>query len=437
MSEWFVRVEEDVKRLQDASSLSTDLVELWQKRCIYKVPASVKDRNQKAYEPQFVSFGPYHNGEEHLRPMEEHKHRALVHFLKRSNKPIMLSFESLLEVVQDFKDSYDALNLDWQSDNNRFLQLMILDGCFMLEVLRYTTDCLPDDYSENDPIFSSHGKVHIVPYVRRDMLLLENQLPIMVLHMLVALEAGQETEEAEKHVHRLVCRFWYVDPNTILKGLHMLDVVRNFLVGVEFPHFRKTKTKRTYTNMIDLIGSAMDLHEAGIRFKLSRTTSLKDISFSDGVLSLPLIVVDDSTESTLLNLIAFERLHIGAGTEVTNYVFFMGCILKSTRDVSLLESQHIILNAIGSDKAIVEFFMSLSKKITLDLEDELNRVQEQLIMYRGKPFNRLRAHIVHTYHVSTQWSPWAYWSIIAAILLFTLSMLQTLYTIYPYYRPNK
>ncbi|PSS30647.1 UPF0481 protein [Actinidia chinensis var. chinensis] len=431
MSEWFVRVEEDVKRLQDASSLSTDLVELWQMRCIYKVPTSMKDLNKKAYKPQLVSFGPYHHGEEHLRPMEEHKHRALAHFLKRSNKPLMSYFESLLEVVQDFKDSYDSLDPEWQSDNVRFLQLMILDGCFMLEVLRYTTDSF-DDYSRNDPIFSYHGKVHIVPYMKRDMLLLENQLPIMVLHMLVAMEAGQEAEE---HVNRLILRFWNVKPERIGNCLHVLDIFRKGLLYVE-RYRSKRNTHRNYTNIL-VMGSVMELNEAGIRFKLSRTTSLKDISFSDGVLSLPLIVVDDSTESTLLNLIAFERLHIGAGTEVTNYVFFMGCILKSARDVSLLESHHIILNAIGSDKAIVEFFMSLSKEITLDLEDELNRVQEQIIMYRGKPFNRLRAHIVHTYHVSTQWSPWAYWSIIAAILLFTLSVLQTLYTIYPYYHPNK
>ncbi|GFY86699.1 hypothetical protein Acr_05g0003380 [Actinidia rufa] len=399
MSEWVVRVEEDVKLLRDASSLSTDLVELWQKRCIYKVPTSMKDLNQKAYKPQLVSFGPYHHGEEHLRPMEEHKHRALVHFLKRSNKPLMSYYESLLEVVQDFKDSYDSLDPEWQSDNDRFLQLMILDGCFMLEVLRYTTDSF-DDYSRNDPIFSYHGK------------------------------------EAEEHVNRLIRRFWNDQPERIGKCLHVLDIFRKGLLYVE--KYRHTcTTRRNYTNIL-VMGSVMELNEAGIRFKLSRTTSLKDISFRDGVLSLPLIVVDDSTESTLLNLIAFERLHIGAGTEVTNYVFFMGCILKSARDVSLLESQHIIiLNAIGSDKAIVEFFMSLSKEITLDPEDELNWVHEQIIMYRSKPFNRLRTHIVHAYHVSTQWSPWAYWSIIAAILLFTLSMLQTLYTIYPYYHPNK
>ncbi|XP_057491607.1 UPF0481 protein At3g47200-like [Actinidia eriantha] len=434
MSEWVVRVEEELEGLRDASSLSTDPVALWHKRCIYKVPASVKDRNQKAYEPQLVSFGPYHHGKEHLMRMEKHKHRALFHFLRRSNKPLALYFACLLEAVQDLKDSYDSLDPDWQSDNDRFLQLMILDGCFMLEFLRCNTDGPPEDYFGYDPIFSYHGELHILSLVRRDMLLLENQLPIMVLHRLVAVDAG---EEAEEHVHRLVCRFCYLDPVTTLRGLHMLDVVRNFLVGVEFPHFRTTRRERTYTNMIDLIGSAMDLHEAGIRFKWSRTANVKDISFKDGVLSLPLVVVGNSMESSLLNLIAFERLHIGAGTEVTNYVFFLGCILKSERDVSLLESQDIIKKAIGSNQDIVEIFKSLSKEISRDHEDKLDQVYERIIFYRHKRFNRLRASIAHAYHVSTEWSPLAYWSIILAILLLALSVLQTAYTILRYYRPHK
>ncbi|XP_057491604.1 UPF0481 protein At3g47200-like [Actinidia eriantha] len=437
MSEWFARVEEELEGLQDASSLSMDPVELWQKRCIYKVPASVKDRNKKAYEPQLVSFGPYHHGEEHLMRMEEFKHQALLHFIKRSNKPLMMYRECLLEAVQDLKDSYDSLDPSWQSNNDRFLQLMILDGCFMLEFLRCNTDGLPNDYSENDPIFSGQGELHIVSLVQRDMLLLENQLPIMVLRKLVAVETEQEDEGAERLVHRLVHGFWKAPPYCFGRCLHMLDVAREILVGGEFPRIRKTRRKITYTNVVDLTGSATDLYEAGIRFKLSRNARITEISFRDGVLSLPCIDVDKSTELLLLNLIAFERLDIGAGTEVTNSIFFLGCIIKSARDVGLLESQDIIQRTIGSNQDVVEIFKSVLKEIILDHEDKLDQVYEQIIMYCRKPRNRLRAHIAHAYHVSTQWSPWAYWSIIAAILLFNLSMLQTAYTIYPYYRPNK
>jgi hypothetical protein len=52
----------------------------------------------------------------------------------------------------------------------------------------------------------------------------------------------------------------------------------------------------------DVIGSARELYEAGIHFKKSNTNYLDDISFVHGVLSLPQVCVDDSTEYMLLNM---------------------------------------------------------------------------------------------------------------------------------------
>ena len=79
-----------------------------------------------------------------------------------------------------------------------FLQLMILDGCFMLEILRNAAHVL-DDYAPNDPIFSDHGRLHVVPYIKRDMLMLENQLPMLVLEKLVAVEHGKSKVKYVNH----------------------------------------------------------------------------------------------------------------------------------------------------------------------------------------------------------------------------------------------
>lgn len=185
---WIVEVNDDLRNLVDSSTE----VERWSKRSIYKLPACVTDLNEKAYKPQAVSFGPYHHGEEHLKPMEDHKRRALLHFLKRSKKPLELYVNSLSEVNQDLKDSYDSLDPSWQHDtSNKFLKLMILDGCFMLEILRTATQTL-DDYASNDPIFSNHGKLYFMPYIMRDMLMLENQLPMLVLEKLVDAESKND-----------------------------------------------------------------------------------------------------------------------------------------------------------------------------------------------------------------------------------------------------
>ena len=71
------------------------------------------------------------------------------------------------------------------------MEVMITDGCFLLEMMRMATDA--SDYAPNDPVFSHHGVLYTVPYVRRDMLIVENQLPLLVLEKLVAIESGKQT----------------------------------------------------------------------------------------------------------------------------------------------------------------------------------------------------------------------------------------------------
>lgn len=187
-----VEVEEDLRSMvnldSDSENLKEKEAECWMKRSIYKVPACLTDMSPKAYLPQAVSFGPYHHGEDHLQPMEEHKTRAFRHFLMRSRRSFDLFHGALSKVMDDVMACYDQLDQKWRDNPRAFLQLMILDGCFMLEILN--VDTVKDCYASNDPLFSDHGKLHIMPYIRRDMLMLENQLPMLVLVKLVAVESG-------------------------------------------------------------------------------------------------------------------------------------------------------------------------------------------------------------------------------------------------------
>lgn len=63
-----------------------------------------------------------------------------------------------------------------------------------------------NDYATNDPIFSNHGKLYNMPYIRYDMLMLENQLPLLVLEKLVAIE--NEKVEVNNHFS---CSFLCLD----------------------------------------------------------------------------------------------------------------------------------------------------------------------------------------------------------------------------------
>ncbi|CAL5190330.1 unnamed protein product [Lathyrus oleraceus] len=98
------------------------------------------------------------------------------------------------QVVQELRDSYKPLDPSWILDTPKFVQMMILDGWFILEILR-ANDCVVDDYAENDPVFGEHGKFYVLPYIKRDMLMLENQIPTTVLHTLIQLETRTEQKD--------------------------------------------------------------------------------------------------------------------------------------------------------------------------------------------------------------------------------------------------
>lgn len=253
-------------------------------------------------------------------------------------------------------------------------------------------------------------------------------------------------ERSVEFINDLIIKIW--NPNTdpkknFGKCLHVLDLYRKNLLWepAKYSHKRQqhvnkmrgareaARRRNAARGDDQIIRSATELYEAGIRFKKSKTQSLTDISFRWGVLRLPPVTVDDTSESMFLNLIAFERSHVGAGNQVTSYIFFMDNIIDSNKDVSLLHSSGIIQNAIGSDKAVAKLFNSLSKDITMDPDSSLDVVQNEVSDYCQKPWNEWRANLIHTYFRN----PWAILSVIAAIFLFALTIVQTVYSVLSYY----
>jgi len=183
MQKW---VDEINQEINNSGSLIDDGKEKWKKRSIFKVPSQLKELNKNAYKPQRISFGPYHHGEAHLMAMEEHKHRALIHFLKRCKKPIELFVQRLDQVVHELRDLYLPLDPIWMLDKSKFLQILILDGCFILEIVRRFLN----DYAYSDPVYGNDH--NLMSYILLDMLILENQIPMTVLHTLLQVENGDE-----------------------------------------------------------------------------------------------------------------------------------------------------------------------------------------------------------------------------------------------------
>ncbi|KAK9163828.1 hypothetical protein Syun_004730 [Stephania yunnanensis] len=440
----------------------------WAKLCIYRIPKSLRgggedqDHDHKAYVPQIVSLGPYHHGKKRLRDMEKHKYRSLHQVLKRCNHDVKLYLNSIKEVEEKARACYEgpiAMN------SNEFVEMLVLDGCFILELFRGVAVGFKQlDYSHNDPVFAMRGFMHSI---QRDMIMLENQLPLFILERLMGLQVGDPVQKGL--VAKLLLRFFdplvpsdeplirksddrnklecsmgqhaKFDPLDDQSGLHFVDVFRRSLLRTTGPqptpriwlkrrsHAVRVADKRRQ----QLIHCVMELKEAGIKFRRRNTDRFWDIKFENGVLQIPRILIHDGTKSLFLNLIAFEQCHLDCTNDITSYVIFMDNLINSPEDVSYLHYCGIIEHWLGSDGEVADLFNRLCQEVVFDMnESYLSQLSAQVNRYYNHRWNAWRASLKHNYFNN----PWAIISFVAAVVLLLLTLAQTFYSVYGYYNPR-
>ncbi|TVU13184.1 hypothetical protein EJB05_40716, partial [Eragrostis curvula] len=409
--------------------------EMWKKPSIYRVPEWIKSNNRRAYRPEVVSLGPFHHGQPNLLPMEEHKRRLMLHMVKRSGKPLQEFVDAVEEVADKLRDAYDGIDKKWLGQNNstgRFVEMMLTDGGFLLELMTITAEGGMRDYDVgHDPIFSIHGILDLKRRIRSDMCLVENQLPLLLLFKLEEVRSRKPPIA----INNLVARFLNGKPvkcNGNL-GLHPLDVFHKSFCCIWLEDSSRKERSQQEERNENTMRSAVELSEAGINFKKSETQSIQDIDFKDGVLSMPPVEVDHTTEKTFLNLMAFEKVHRSAGTHATDYMIFMDNIIDSERDLALLRKKGVISNFLSSDKAAARLFNTLRKGAKLNPSSKLGHVQWKVAAHCKKPWNKWRAIFVQTYLSN----PWVFISLVAASILLSLTILQTAYAIVPFYTKGK
>ncbi|KAH7663963.1 hypothetical protein IHE45_14G090300 [Dioscorea alata] len=376
------------------------------KKSIYRIPSFVKlMKSPTVSTPQVVSFGPYHHGEENLKFVEGYKQKALLHFLHRNKKSLGHFVNAIKDFVEELQACYEFLEDKWE-DEAEFIKLMITDGCFMLEVLRFDSKSPQTQHTCNDPIFSVQAFQHKLPYIKRDMLMLENQLPLLVIKVLIDAEkADQCCSPVETEG-----RSW------------ILNLCGKSSDNIPKPYSQRGDAK---------LPTARKLHESGVKFRTFDIGKIKDISFKSGTLKLPPLTIDDSTESTLLNLMAFEHLHVGVEKEVTSYVCFLDELSDSADDVHLLCSNKIINNAVGSDQAAADLLNSLTKEVIHDPTSTLADIRKTVKAYSDHKLNRWRANLMQIYFDT----PWKTLGVIIAVVVLVFTFVQTFYTVFGYHRP--
>jgi hypothetical protein len=397
--------------------------------CIFRVPHSLIEINGKSYQPRIVSIGPYHRGQPNLQMMEEHKWRYLRSLLSRTKEAKGIILEDYLKSIHSLeKDARESYSETIHLGTDEFLEMMVLDGCFLLELFRKVEN--PNLFDPEDPLVTMSW---ILTFFYRDFLRLENQIPFFILERLFETSKTPD-EESGPSLTLLAMRFFnnmmqrpdpVIETFHDLKGLHLLDLVRLSFI----PKGEKSPPPHTVNTSTHIIHCVSKLRRAGIELNQGKEESFLALKFRHGVIEMPSITIDDFMSSFLLNCVAFEQCHNSCSKHVTTYTTFLDCLVNTAKDVEYLCDSNIIENYFGNDAELARFINNLGKDVAFDL----NRC------YLSKLFNDVSEYYRNSRHV--QWAsfkytyfdtPWSFISAMAAFVLLVLSFLQTFYTIKAY-----
>ncbi|CAN1806190.1 UPF0481 protein At3g47200 [Linum perenne] len=163
---------------------------------IYRVPLTMRQVEPSAYTPNLVSVGPYHHADPHLHETGNHlKWRFFSRLFSpnhRRSHPVELNsvMESLERLEDEARRCYaDDVKLDG-GEGGEFVRMMLLDGCFVVELLRELESY---GFRNGSPLIQKW----MLPNLRRDLIMLENQLPLSVLQTLFRLTSGKTSSEEE------------------------------------------------------------------------------------------------------------------------------------------------------------------------------------------------------------------------------------------------
>lgn len=427
-----VRIERMHKKLKEPPRLLSSAA--GRPTCsIFRVPQSMLDCNERCYEPRVVSVGPYHRGQTQFKMIEEHKWRYLNVLLTRTQN---LTLEDYMKSVKSVEEAArECYSESIHMDSEEFNEMMVLDGCFLLELFRKVSNLVP--FEPNDPLVAM---AWVLPFFYRDFLRLENQIPFFVLETLFDLTRGDNEEETNASLPSLAFAFFNnmmhrTDEDLArfkeLRAKHLLDLVRSSHIPESELHAPIVTNPGKEKMPSHIIHSISKLRRAGIKLReLKDAESFLVVRFRHGTIEMPTITVDDFMSSFLENCVAYEQCHVACSMHFTTYATLLDCLMNTYKDVEYLCDQNIIENYFGTDAEIAEFVNSLGKDVAFDITQcYLKDLFEEVNEYYKSSWHVEWASFKYTYFSS----PWSFISALAAFVLLVLSVIQTIYTVFQAY----
>ena len=402
------------------------------KCCIFKTPIILRRLNEKAYVPDAFSIGPFHHGDPNLGATEKFKIKYLEGLIHRSPFPeqrLRNLINSVMDVEKEAREYYDG-PIDYEP--NDFVKILVTDGCFIIELLRKFTYDRP--LQNDDPIFAMSC---MQQFLVHDLILLENQVPWMVLELLfnMTMDPGQPRPLLKLAKNYFSTIFSLSLPEDILSSpphinftdnediKHIPDLLRKWMISL-IEEVEDNPQSDNWDSWQPIL-SATSLVEAGIKFERGTSKSILDIKFDKGkgVLKIPPLLIQETTETTLRNLISFEQCYPNCEHRFTSYAILIDSLINSAKDAEILSKKKILVNWLNPEDA-AQFFNKLYHN-THVYKYYYGSLSSKLSWYCEQRWPKWRTGLVRNYFNT----PWAILSTTAAAILLILSFVQTWYTI--------
>jgi len=340
---------------------------------------------EEAYTPLLVSIGPIHHNNKRLEELQEYKHRYFHYFWNRLDKKSdFMSYKVFLQQEeQNIRRCYQKKFAD--INNEQLVDMILLDSVFIMELFLRENKKWEhkDDYIITQLCVSKS--------IQRDLLLLENQLPIYVLEKLYDTIVPSNDKKHKwflKLAHEYFASCYPLQHESSSeskfeskkweKSLHFIDLIRCAYLPM--------KLKNQYNDFHKeclMVRTATKLNEAGISFEKVHNRSLLDIKFEKKPLlswflclgclpcckcvkarfQFPQLKVDHTTECILRNLIAYEQCHYPDEPYICNYVSLIDSLIQTKDDVEWLVEKEIVVHELGSDEELTTLVNSLLKHV--------------------------------------------------------------------------
>ncbi|KAK2378910.1 UPF0481 protein [Trifolium repens] len=434
---------------------------------ISNIPDMLRGANEDAYTPKYVSIGFLHRGAtSHLQQMEGTKWHYMREFLERQGTTSAQNIRSeirlrdcgfeILKLNNVICASYGGSNnnIVEKIDSHEIAKIMMLDGCFLLELLTRLDGYMvnPAIY-KNDSILKAEEKII---HVLNDVAMLENQVPFLVLKKLYrkVFPDGSEINN-DYRVANIVCKaFGY--PLVSSSGVaHILHLMHLSTVDQSQQHEGK-KAK------LELLRCATKLRASGVIIKAKSNSTNQnrhklldmfdfDICFSDnsGELDIPQLYIKETTQVKWRNLIAWEQSKIGIRSKYTSYALFFNGLICCEHDIELLKDKKVIVNELNkSNEELLTIFCTISKGAE-QMDTSYSQICDRLNAYKGMEVTKVlqkwpicvwhqcrRVLEIIVYYMRNWYkilirdhipTVWKFVGIVAAAALLILAIMQTIY----------